>query len=674
MTLETVNRGQRWTKDRPCPGCGGWDLMPRGKGRRCSGYLGVGGTIFHCSREEIAGGLPQEAGGTYAHRLEGPCRCGATHRDAPVEYRDLKPANGAVRLNGNGKANGSNGTHAADECHCEEDDYREVGSWSYEGGLVVVRKECRHGEKIYRQRHRHADGSLGWGLNPGKRCPPGCTGATRTLYREAEVRAATGQTFVMLPEGEKCVDALVACGFVATTTPQGASSWDKTAERAASVLAGRHVVILPDHDQDGSKYAASATATLERVCASLRVLELPGLGDAEDVANWLERGGDPEDLVKMAEARPNIAKTPPPRVSWISTGSIFEPVPPTSWVSPDLGLCPGRPALLAAYGFSGKTIISQAEVLAFATGRSLWGHFPVDLPIRIRHFDYEQGQHATRKRYQRLARGMGIDPRELGDRLELCVFPDVYLNSPDAVDVFAKESDGCGLVLLDALRGATPGEDENDSKMRACLDMLSRVSEKNGTTFQLLHHARKTKEGDRDARMILRGSSGIFDACGSILVLTGDHDGTRVVQQVKAPAEAEGGSVPEFRLRIEDVAIGGDPRAGVCVVYEPACAAAATAAAAPSVGTGPARSRTNGRPKTTTFGDIRQAVVDLVREHTGELSSANAISVRMTLGSRMDRLQAVKELESEKVIVMVAGGFRVRPPQGTNSDPYQVVP
>jgi hypothetical protein len=33
----------------------------------------------HCSREELAGGLGQEAGLTYAHRLRGPCRCGVTH-------------------------------------------------------------------------------------------------------------------------------------------------------------------------------------------------------------------------------------------------------------------------------------------------------------------------------------------------------------------------------------------------------------------------------------------------------------------------------------------------------------------------------------------------------------------------------------------------------------------
>ena len=56
--------------------------MNRGVGKRCSGYLSDDGAWAHCTtREEHAGHLPPTSAEppTFAHRLEGKCRCGETH-------------------------------------------------------------------------------------------------------------------------------------------------------------------------------------------------------------------------------------------------------------------------------------------------------------------------------------------------------------------------------------------------------------------------------------------------------------------------------------------------------------------------------------------------------------------------------------------------------------------
>ncbi len=349
-------------------------------------------------------------------------------------------------------------------------------------------------------------------------------------------------------------------------------------------------------------------------------------------------GGRPQDGDPDA---PGAEKEPPPRGSivWLSTRAIFEPLPPTPWVFRDLLICPGRPSMFAGYGFSGKTLLSQALFVAAASGREAWGHFATGAPVRCRHLDFEQGSHATRKRYQRLLAGMGVDLEELGDRLELAVFPSVYLNSPGAMDAYARASEGCGLVLLDALRGATPGEDENDSKVRVCLDLLARVSEKTGATFVVDHHAGKPKDNHSDPRMVLRGSSSIYDACGSVLVLTGEKNEPRLVRQVKAPAEAEGSAVDDFHLRIEDVAVGDNPAGGVRVVYG---------------GTKETASKST-PPK---FEEIKARILELVRETRG-LASANAIEARVTVGSRAHRLQAIRELEDERQIAKIGGEYRV---------------
>lgn len=278
-----------------------------------------------------------------------------------------------------------------------------------------------------------------------------------------------------------------------------------------------------------------------------------------------------EERVAIQEAEFSPSPEPPKKPSpfkWLRVKEIFAPLPPTNWSVPGLQLCPGRPAMLAAYGASGKTIISQAMALAAASRHRVWGEFSVPKPRTVYHFDHEQGEHATRKRYQRLALGLGIHQDELEDRLRVTVFPSVYLNTRGSEDIYARECEGVDLVILDALRGATPGVDENDSKIRDCIDQLARVSEKTGTCFWILHHSGKPKDGHSDRRTVARGSSAIFDACGAVFTLEAKKKRPPRVSHEKPAAESEGGLVEDFHLGIEDVAIDGQPKAGVRVVYK----------------------------------------------------------------------------------------------------------
>jgi len=80
-----VRSQQRFSKDDPCPICGGYDRLPRGAGTRCFGFLSGDGRFAHCTREEFAGALERNpASQAFAHRLEGPCGCGRTHGSATM--------------------------------------------------------------------------------------------------------------------------------------------------------------------------------------------------------------------------------------------------------------------------------------------------------------------------------------------------------------------------------------------------------------------------------------------------------------------------------------------------------------------------------------------------------------------------------------------------------------
>jgi hypothetical protein len=70
----------RFTRDDPCPACGGYSGIPRGRGERCAGF-GLGDAAY-CTRSELSGSLPIEISTeppTYRHRLSGPCACGIEH-------------------------------------------------------------------------------------------------------------------------------------------------------------------------------------------------------------------------------------------------------------------------------------------------------------------------------------------------------------------------------------------------------------------------------------------------------------------------------------------------------------------------------------------------------------------------------------------------------------------
>ena len=60
-------------------------------------------------------------------------------------------------------------------------------------------------------------------------------------------------------EGEKCADAAKSIGLLATTSAHGANAADKTDWKP---LSARDVVILPDSDEDGDKYADEVAVIL----------------------------------------------------------------------------------------------------------------------------------------------------------------------------------------------------------------------------------------------------------------------------------------------------------------------------------------------------------------------------------------------------------------------------
>jgi DNA primase len=96
----------------------------------------------------------------------------------------------------------------------------------------------------------------------------------------------TGKTIYHL-EGPKDVETARARLGVVATTSGSTSSW-RPEFRAH--YTGADVVIIPDNDAPGHKYAATVAQDLLQVARSVKVVHLEGLAEGEDLTDWLEAG------------------------------------------------------------------------------------------------------------------------------------------------------------------------------------------------------------------------------------------------------------------------------------------------------------------------------------------------------------------------------------------------
>lgn len=306
----------------------------------------------------------------------------------------------------------------------------------------------------------------------------------------------------------------------------------------------------------------AALADLERASAEIRIGTLAAEGAIRRVAIG-------------AEVRARRVGGPDTRADSLSVTDLFAPLPAIPFVAKMLDLCPGAPAMIAGYGYSGKTVSAQSLLLSVAVGRAAWACPKLSTSAgRVVHFDYEQGRRLTSERYQRLALAMEIDRRDLEGRLSACIYPRIYLDDDDAEDFYVRHVEGATLALVDSFRAGLREGDENDSRVRRHLDMLARVSERTGCTMLVIHHARKPSRNDAGgARSAIRGSGAIFDACSSVLVFEGaERGGPITVTHEKA--RTTGRPIESFALVVEDAVVGADPHAGLRVSYRAIEAAA----------------------------------------------------------------------------------------------------
>ena len=209
---------------------------------------------------------------------------------------------------------------------------------------------------------RRPDGSGGWDWN--------LKGVEPVLYRLPEVLEAClkGETIYVF-EGEKDVDrAREELGITATTCAMGAGKWRKS---YTHTLVGANVILVPDNDEAGRKHVPKVAQELKPVAVSVKILELPGLHEKDDLTDWIDAGGTREEFERLSSlSQPYIPGGDGDDLfGAVRFADLGEPEPRT-FVVEDL-VPQGHSCLLHGGGGSAKSILADVAGHLHILGESL---------------------------------------------------------------------------------------------------------------------------------------------------------------------------------------------------------------------------------------------------------------------------------------------------------------
>lgn len=539
----------RWTRQEPCPVCDGWEGDRRGQGLRCFGFLGGDGKYAHCTREELAGGLVEEAEGqTFAHRMgRRGCKCGSVHGNGDARAKPSVWDFGERWKVGSGdkKSTDRREKPAAGNCMVFGDLAGLVGHYELvgAGGLDYVTHyiyEDERGEPalaVFRfegevEGERKKTFRQGTPVSDSGRWQTGVPkGAALYPYRLLELQAAVGEgDIIYIVEGEKDVDAMHEAGHSATCNPMGAGK--PLGEFLPHFDGSRRVIVVADNDDPGKKHAGRWTTELEARGAVDRVeyaLPAHGCKDMSEVID-LDAGFSHVE-VQSGWVRQEDVSVPGPATERTSAERTIreEPLrqPPAprfaltrmSQIRPSVssrGLVKGW---LTIDGFSviygppgaSKTFLTLDLTMSVAAGRSWLGQKTT--PGFAIYVACEGGSQLANRVWAKRERDLAY----LGDDLQFVVLtvPVDLLDRDGEVDELigtAREmaleitgsKDGCSVITFDTLSQSTPGGSENSPEdMTAAVGNVNRIRRELECAAIVVHHSGK------DATKGARGHSSL---------------------------------------------------------------------------------------------------------------------------------------------------------------------
>ena len=415
-----------------------------------------------------------------------------------------------------------------------------TGEWEYvdeHGSVLFVKQRFWTSDakgKTYKLLRVMSDGSRQASMQGARVIP----------YRLSDVLEAKIQAKpVFVCEGEKAADALASIGVFTSTSHTGAGSWPAA---NSTWFADLNIVLVPDNDQPGYRYASLVASALLPIAKSIRLLALP-VGHTEDAFEWVMAGGDKAQLMALckglqpvldaesivylppAPAAPEDSEpeseefTPEPALELVPEESKIRIEPwdtiqdePVEWLIQDVLPRKGFSALFGPPG-SFKSFVALDIAHSIATGTA-WMGKEVATPGAVLYICGEgHGGVGARIRACRLHHRTAPGAKVYVIRHQLNLRSskeDIQQLHLAITQLVQREDIRFELVQVDTLARAFGGGNENDSSdMGAFISSLSKIQRLLDCALMIVHHVGK------DITKGLRGHSSLLGALDTELEL-----------------------------------------------------------------------------------------------------------------------------------------------------------
>jgi hypothetical protein len=317
------------------------------------------------------------------------------------------------------------------------------------------------------------------------------------LYRVNEL-PADGPVYVT--EGERCADTAWSVGLATVASAHGSNAAGKT---DWTPLAGRDVVILPDNDSAGERYARDVTAILLRLNppARVKVVRLPNLPPGGDIVEFDAGIGGDAGATKAAIDE-CVAKTPFTDSADVIGGPMLVRMADIEarevrWLWS--GRIPlGRITLLVGRPGEGKSFFTMDATAHVSTGSPWPDGAPCvrgsaliisgedDPGDTIRPRLDAHGADVTRVHLLSMVRRIDQDGKQFDVMFSL--------NDLRALEPALQRLADCKLIVIDPI-GSFLGSDidaHRDNEVRSILAPVAKLAEKYGPAVLVVAHRRKS--------------------------------------------------------------------------------------------------------------------------------------------------------------------------------------
>ncbi len=354
--------------------------------------------------------------------------------------------------------------------------------------------------------------------------PPGLKWTVKHIKLKVpyQLQKVRGSATVFINGGEKACNRMNDIDQVGTCNVAGEGNWTPDLNQH---FKGKKVILIPDNDDKGRSHVERVYNELKGVASSIKLLELPGLPDGGDFADWFESFDDPETAAeRLAIMVENAGPYKPKKseneskIEIISVESMADMEIEDNPIIDGL-LCEKESLIISGASGVGKSLFVNHIALSLGNPPEgdLWRLFNVPKMVKTLIIQSENSLNAQAKRYRKLfdahpemqpgAKNVfmvkaGDDCRIAGSLTD-SDFQKFLIDSLLSIDA--------GLLILDPLI-SYHGEDENDNAaMRRSLDCLTLVCDKANVSVILAHHYNRQN--------LTRGAASIRDWTANMILM-----------------------------------------------------------------------------------------------------------------------------------------------------------